>query len=89
MKEQMDAAKNRLDHISVKGECQGVTVISSGNRKIKEVIIPKELYDRADNHEVAELVLMATNQALENAEAVFESEMRGMAGGLMGGLGLF
>ncbi len=89
MKEQMDAAKNRLDHISVKGECQGVTVISSGNRKIKEVIIPKELYDRADNDEVAELVLMATNQALENAEAVFESEMRGMAGGLMGGLGLF
>lgn len=89
MKEQMDAAKNRLDHISVKGECQGVTVISSGNRKIKEVIIPKELFDRADNDEVAELVLMATNQALENAEAVFESEMRGMAGGLMGGLGLF
>lgn len=89
MKEQMDAAKDRLDHISVKGECQGVTVISSGNRKIKEVIIPQELYQRASNDEVAELVLMATNQALENAESVFESEMRGMAGGLMGGLGLF
>lgn len=89
MKEQMDAAKERLDHISVKGECQGMVVISSGNRKIKEVIIPKEKYESSDNEEIAELVFMATNQALQNAEGVFESEMRGMAGGLMGGLGLF
>lgn len=89
MKEQMDAAKERLNHISVKGECQGVTVISNGNKKITEVIIPSAVYESAGHDGIAELIVMATNRALENAESVFESEMRGMAGGLMGGLGLF
>ncbi len=86
MKGQMDALKERLNNISVKGECQGVTVVSNGNRKIMEVVIPKEILDTGDNEEIAELVLMATNQALENAENLNETEMRGMAGGLMGGL---
>ncbi len=89
MKEQMDAAKERLDHISVKGECQGVTVISNGNKKITELVISNETYASAKKEEIAELVVLATNRALENAERVFESEMRGMAGGLIGGLGLF
>ena len=87
MKEQMVAAKERLNHITVKGECQGITVVANGNKKITEVIIPKDVYVSADNEEIAELVVMATNKALESAESVFESEMRGMAGGLMGGLG--
>ncbi|MFM1876528.1 MAG: hypothetical protein RL266_2265 [Bacteroidota bacterium] len=83
MKEQMDAAKERLNHISVRGECQGITVIANGNKKILEVVIPAGM----ENDEIAELVVIATNKALESAENVFESEMRGMAGGLMGGLG--
>ena len=88
MKGQMDAAKERMNEISVKGECQGVTVISNANRKILEVIIPDEVYGKSSGNEIAELVTVATNKALESAESVFESEMRGMAGGLMGGLGL-
>ena len=87
MKEQMDAAKERMNDISVKGECQGITVVSNANRKILEVIIPAEIYSNSSGEEVAELITIATNKALENAESVFESEMRGMAGGLMGGLG--
>ena len=83
MKEQMDAAKERLNHISVKGECQGITVVANGTKKILEVTIPEGM----ENEEIAELVVIATNKAIENAESVFESEMRGMAGGLMGGLG--
>ncbi len=87
MKEQMDAAKERMNSITVKGECQGITVISNANRKILEVVIPEEIYAESTGEEIAELVTIATNKALENAEGVFESEMRGMAGGLMGGLG--
>ncbi len=86
MKEQMDAAKERLNHVSVKGECQGITVVANGNKKIIEVVITQSL-GNADREELAELIVNATNKALENAESVFESEMRGMAGGLMGGLG--
>ena len=88
MKEQMDAAKERLNNISVKGECQGITVVSNGNSRIMEVIIPQDVYASANGEEIAELVLMATNRALENAKSVNEAEMQGMAGGLMGNLGL-
>jgi hypothetical protein len=87
MKEQMDAAKERLNHVSVKGECQGVIVVANGNRKILEIQIPEAVSSENDNDALAELVTVATNKALENAEGVFESEMRGMAGCLMGGLG--
>lgn len=86
MKEQMDEAKARLDNISVKGECQGITVVANGNKKILGVNIPESLQG-ADREELGELLVIATNKAIENAERVFESEMRGMAGGLMGGLG--
>ena len=86
MKEQMDAAKERLNHISVKGECQGITVVANGNKKILEVVIPESM-ENSDREELGELIVIATNKAIENAEGVFESEMRGMAGGLMGGLG--
>lgn len=89
MKEQMEAAKERLNHVSVRGECKGVIVISNGNKKISEVIIPASVYESAGQDGLADLIVTATNRALENAESVFESEMRGMAGGLMGGLGLF
>jgi len=88
MKEQMDAVKNRLDNISVRGECQGVTVVANGNRKIKEVILPADANEMHQD-ELSDLILMATNRALESAESVFESEMRSVAGGMMGGLGLF
>jgi DNA-binding YbaB/EbfC family protein len=89
MKQQMDSAKERLNHISVKGECQGVTVVANGNKKITEVIIPQAAHERNDREALAELVLTATNSAIAQAENVFESEMRSMAGGMMGGLGLF
>ncbi|MFT6209471.1 MAG: DNA-binding protein YbaB [Bacteroidia bacterium] len=87
MKGQMDDAKERLNHISVKGECQGITVVANGNKKIIEVIIPKDVYETSNHQEIAEWLVIATNKAIESAEGVFESEMRGMAGGLMGGLG--
>lgn len=89
MKQQMDAVKERLDRISVKGECKGVVVVANGNRKITEVIIPDTLIQQFGGEELSELVLNATNSALQQAEGVFESEMRTVAGGMMGGLGLF
>lgn len=88
MKQQMDAAKERLEHISVRGESKGVIVVANGNKKITEIIIPQHLLSDTDAQELGKLMLTATNSAIQQAEQVFESEMRSMAGGLMGGLGL-
>lgn len=81
----MDDVKSRLDNIQVRGEAEGVVVISNGNRKIVDVVVP-ELLAKED---LEDLILLATNRALEQAENVFESEMKSVAGGMMGGLGLF
>ena len=88
MKSQMDDVKKRLDTIQVRGEGEGVVVVSNGNRKIVNVEISDSVLANGKD-EVEDLVLMATNRALEQAERVFESEMRSVAGGMMGGLGLF
>lgn len=86
MKQQMDATKERLNGISVKGESGGVTVVANGNRRVIEVILPEA--SSSGTVELAQHVLAATNSALTAAEGVFESEMRSVAGGLMGGLGI-
>jgi DNA-binding YbaB/EbfC family protein len=90
MKQQMDEVKQRLDEITVKGEAENgkVQVISTGNRTIKEVIISPELVAEGDAEQISELVTIATNRALESAENTAETEMRSVAGGMMGGLGL-
>lgn len=81
----MDEVKSRLDNIQVRGEAEGIVVISNGNRKIVDVVIP----DSLPKDDLEDLVLLATNRALEQAENVFETEMKSVAGGMMGGLGLF
>ena len=81
----MDEVKSRLDNIQVRGEAEGIVVISNGNRKIVDVVIP----DSFAKDDLEDLILLATNRALEQAENVFESEMKSVAGGMMGGLGLF
>jgi nucleoid-associated protein EbfC len=87
MKQQMDAAKERLNSVFVRGECQGVVVVANGNKKITEVIIPESIVRPGNGAEIAQLVVNATNDAIAKAEGVFESEMRSMAGGMMGMLG--
>jgi len=85
MKQKTEEAKARLDNISVKGEANGVQVIASGNREIKDVIIPEGI---TDPEELQDLLVLAINKALENAKNVEESEMRGSMSDLLpGGLG--
>lgn len=90
MKQKMDEVKERLDNTTVKGEAEGgqVVVTSTGNRKIKEVIISQELVATGDVEQIGDLVTIATNRALENAERLAEREMQSVAGGMLGGLGL-
>lgn len=89
MKQKMDEVKQRLETITATGEAEGgkVKVTALASKKIKEIIISPELITNADAIEIGELVTIATNRALENAENVAESEMRSVAGGMLGGLG--
>lgn len=91
LKNKMDEIKNRLDHIIVAGEAGSgkVKISVTGNRKIKSVEIDPSLLS-GDREELEELIVVATNRALEQAEVINEAEMRSAAGGLLPNLpGLF
>ena len=82
MKQQMDEVKNRLDNITVKGEAENgkVVVLATGNRTIKEVQISPDLLNSGEVEQVNELVLIATNRALESALNASETEMKSVSG---------
>lgn len=83
---QMEELKKRLDDIKVFGEAEGkVTVTANANKKIEDITFNDELLN--DKEQLQDLIVLATNRALENAHNVSESEMRHMAATLMPGLG--
>lgn len=88
MQQKMEESKKRLDTIYVDAEAPGglVKVTFTGNRKLKNVGISPELLGRGDAEELEDLLVIAMNKGLEAAEKVWESEMKGMAGGLLPGM---
>ena len=85
MQQQMEEIKKRLDQISVKAEAGDgqVAVISTANRKITSIEISEELANAGDREEIADLVQVAVNRALEQAEKISEAEMQGAAKGML------
>ncbi|NGF58291.1 YbaB/EbfC family nucleoid-associated protein [Parapedobacter sp. SGR-10] len=81
--------KSRLDNISVVGEADGgrVRVIASANKEIKEVTINEELYEENDKEQLEELLIVALNKALVQADQVSQAEMQAATQDMFGGLG--
>ncbi len=81
--------KARLDNISVMGEAEGdrVRVIATANKEIKEVTISEELYAENDKEQLEELLIVALNKALVQADQVSQAEMQAATQDMFGGLG--
>ncbi|HIY75924.1 MAG TPA: YbaB/EbfC family nucleoid-associated protein [Candidatus Sphingobacterium stercorigallinarum] len=81
--------KARLDHVSVTGEAEGgrVRVIATANKEIKEVKVDPELLQEGGLEEVEELLVVALNKALVQAEEISQTEMQAASQDLLGGLG--
>ncbi|SFT07953.1 YbaB/EbfC family nucleoid-associated protein [Sphingobacterium wenxiniae] len=84
-----EEVKKRLDNISVSGEAEGgkIKVVSSANKEIKEVMIDPEFFANADREEVEELLVVALNKALVQAESVSQTEMQAVSQDMLSGLG--
>lgn len=82
----VEEAKQRLDSITVQGSAGNgkVTVTITGNRKVKDIVIDESL---TDVEEIADLTVLAMNDALSKAEKVNEAEMGAAAKASMPGLG--
>jgi DNA-binding YbaB/EbfC family protein len=84
---QAEEIKQRLEAITLEGIANGgiVRVVANGNRKIKDVIIADELMMPERKEELQDLLLVAIEQALQNAENVAESEMQAMMNAMLPG----
>ncbi|HTE01782.1 MAG TPA: YbaB/EbfC family nucleoid-associated protein [Mucilaginibacter sp.] len=81
--------KQRLDTITVLGMAEGgmIKVTANGNKVIQSVLIDDEFLKSADKEELEELLMVAINKALEQAENVSQSEMAVLTKDMFGGLG--
>ncbi|MDB5144366.1 MAG: YbaB/EbfC family nucleoid-associated protein [Mucilaginibacter sp.] len=81
--------KKRLDGITVSGTVEGgkITVTANGNKIIQSINIDEDLLKTADKEELEELLIVAINKALVQAENVSQSEMAALTKDMFGGLG--
>ena len=81
--------KQRLDAISVTGSAEGgkITVQANGNKVVQSVAIDEEFLKQADKEELEELLVIAINKAMEQADNVSQSEMAAMTSAMFGGMG--
>lgn len=73
LQEKMEETKKRLDTIEVVAENEYARVAVSGNKKVKRV----EILKQDDKDLLEQKILVATNEALEKADGVMQSEMMG------------
>ena len=88
-KQKMEDIKKKLATMTVEGSAEGgkVKVTAYGNRTIKDITIDPSL--AADTERLEDLVLIATNNALEKAADLAESEMKSVTKGMVPGLSDF
>ncbi len=81
--------KKRLDSISVSGEVEGglIRVVATANKEIKEVTIDPVFLSNADKEELEELLVVALNKVIAQAENISQAEMQAASKDMLGGLG--
>lgn len=89
MQEQMLAAQEELAARTYEGRSGGgaVKVVVTGAGRIDSIHIDSTVIDPTDPEMLGDLIVVATNQALEAASAEASEAMGGLTGGLdLGGL---
>ena len=87
MQQRMEDMKKRLDNITVVGEAGNglVKATVTGNRKLVNLQISPELIADQDAEAIEDLVTVAVNRALEQAEQLAEAEGSAMGKDLLPG----
>jgi nucleoid-associated protein EbfC len=88
--QKMQEGKQKLGDVIIEGEAGNgaVKVSVTGAREIKTIAIDSQLMTADRKEELEDLLISALNRALKNAEQAWEEEMKDVAGGMLGGLGM-
>ncbi|MFN4971499.1 MAG: YbaB/EbfC family nucleoid-associated protein [Bacteroidota bacterium] len=83
-----EAVKMRLANIAVTGSASGgkVKITVDGNRKIKDIEIADELMQADRKEELQDLLMMAIEDAMEQADNLTQSEMNAIMSAMIPGL---
>lgn len=90
MQADMARVQQELAEKEIEGTAGGgaVVVKVSGDNKVLDVAIKPDVVDSDDVEMLQDLIMAATNQALENAAQVAQAEMKKVTGGMnLPGLG--
>lgn len=81
-------SKKRLDAITVTGQAEGgkITVTANANKVVKSIDIDNVFLADADKEELEELLVIAINKAMEQADNVSQAEMAAMTKDMFGGM---
>ena len=88
-RQKAEEIKKRLDQVTVRGEAEGglIKVMATANREVTEISIDPVFLANAEREELEELLAVAVNNALKQAEEVNQAEMQGAAKDMLGGFG--
>lgn len=85
MQEQLSQVQAELENKIVTAEAGGgmVKVTANGKQHIVSIEIEKEVINLNEKEMLEDLILAATNQALERSTAMAQEEMQKVTGGMM------
>ncbi|WP_257669490.1 YbaB/EbfC family nucleoid-associated protein [Parapedobacter tibetensis] len=88
-RQKAEEIKKRLDNISVVGEAEGglIKVTATANKEVTDIIIDPVLFSNSDKEELEELLVVAINNALKQADNISQTEMQAATQDMLGGLG--
>lgn len=88
-KQKAEDLKKRLDGITVSGSAEGgkITVTATANKAVKSITIDEEFLKSAEKEELEDLLVIAVNRAIEQAENINQSEMAALSRDMLGGMG--
>ena len=89
LQEKMQQAQEELSSIEAEGQSGGglVTVKANGKKELISIVIDAEILTE-DKEMVEDLILVAVNQALENAQEKADEKIKSATGGMMSGMNI-
>lgn len=84
MQEQMEKIQEEIEAKEVTATAGGgmVTVVATGKKEIKEITIKPEVVDPDDIETLQDLIIVAVNDAITQAEELMAEGMNSITGGL-------
>lgn len=84
-----EEAKKRLDNITVSADAEGgaVKVVATASKTIKSIEIDEKFMEENGKEGLEEVLVIAINKALSQAENISQAEMAAVTNQMLGGIG--